>query len=777
MSKIHLLYISKWLLLLYFLTDKYEYLGVNFLMDSTTSCKTRCNHNDTHTCKCDAECEVFGDCCVDFKTHCHANYEDIPSIHDAVVQKNLSVCTTDYHYHKADTGWIFSKCPSSWTEHLLRSRCSSHSINMHVYDRNGYNYRNIYCALCHNRTIKDISFWDADDSLDLAKGCPTDLTVIDDMIKRQIHTIRGRIFRKCFVSNQCHQTFSNLTIKNACSSYVYPLFECLKVISYRNPHCSLCSQIEGQILVKTCALGSETGFLAQDLWDFRTPARSTTSSSIRCSLGEIADPVLQTCRPIICATGNILVAGKCVLDNNTESVDLVGSLDCEEQVTLIILRGRRTVLTCVDAELKRHVKVNETHAFKHQASLGDDMWIAYKFNDESANKILKTIKNESHSNMYILQDLLINCNINETEIISVCSQKTDECSGKWISGSPSDFRRIIEFENITDVYLKDTIYFQADIKVYSLNYYSQHRTHNSYEVMLFCAHIIDSPFLDCPMITLSRKEYYVNMSSLYYRDIKFETNEYTILSNGDAYVCLNVIENQPKLSSKLSKRYRFVSGALDTVHFLFSCLSILSLFGTLVTYVKFKQLQNLQGTGVMCLSLALMFANVFTVLSDKIPLSGSVCIAFAAITHYFWLAAFTWMTIISTIMIDTFVFNPAKPSRKSTISFSMALLAGWGTPFLIILFLLFLHFCESCFTSDIIIYDGDLTCWLATSTINLYAFGVPVVFSLTTNLVLITITLISLRKARQTSNRLQQKRKKEEAWKEAVVLCKVSLIL
>ena len=161
-------------------------------------------------------------------------------------------------------------------------------------------------------------------------------------------------------------------------------------------------------------------------------------------------------------------------------------------------------------------------------------------------------------------------------------------------------------------------------------------------------------------------------------------------------------------------------------------------------------------------------------LSDKIPLAGSVCIAFAAITHYFWLAAFTWMTLISTIMMDTFVINPTKPLRKSITAFTVALFTGWGIPFLIILLLLILHFCESCFTSNINIYDGDSTCWLATPTINLYAFGVPVVLSLSLNLVLLTITLISLRGARQASNRLQQKRQNKDAWNEAFVFLKVN---
>ena len=586
-------------------------------MSSTTSCENRCNHRDEHTCKCDAECEVFGDCCVDFKRHCNVDIENNASLHDAVNQKNLSVCTTVYHNDKAEVGYMISKCPSSWTEPIIRSRCSSHSIHMHVYDINGYNYRNIYCALCHNRTLADISFWNVDDRLDLAQGCPTDIqdyVVKTQIIEKQIHPIRGGIFRRCFERTRCNETFSNLTIINACSSYVYPVFDCFSHAQrqYRNPHCGFCSH--GSQFRETCKEGNEGEFLAQEMWDFRTPEKSIVSSTIRCALGEVEDPVLDTCRPITCATGFALLNEKCVLDNSTQSVDHISSWECDKLVTLIIFRGHQTALTCVDGELKRNVEDNnyEVHISKHQTAPGDDMWIAFKFSNESARKTLETVRNGTHSDKYILRHVLDNCNISETEIISVCSYKTDECSGQWISGGPSDFLRIIEVENNKDLYLKDKIYFQTDKIINILNYYSRDQKDNHYEVMLFCAHIIDSPFLDCPMITLNAKEFFVNKSSLYYGDIEFETNEYVVLPNGDAHVCSSVIENQPKPSSKSSERYRFVTGALDAVHFSFNCLSVICLFGTLVTYLKFKELHNLQGIAIICLSIALSQAAYVT---------------------------------------------------------------------------------------------------------------------------------------------------------------------
>ena len=261
------------------------------------------------------------------------------------------------------------------------------------------------------------------------------------------------------------------------------------------------------------------------------------------------------------------------------------------------------------------------------------------------------------------------------------------------------------------------------------------------------------------MIQLSRKEYSINKSVIFYGEIKFKSDEYIILPNGYVQVCLRVIEQFSLQSKKVLKSYRFVSGALDAVHFSLSSLSIMGLFSTLVTYMRFKQLRNLHGVCIIGLSLALLLANTLSVLSDKIHMSGTVCIAFAATTHYFWLAAFTWMTLISAVMIDIFVVNPTKSTHKSIKAYCVILLMSWGTPLLIVLVLLSLQFCKLC-SFDIVIYDGVSTCWLATPSINLYAFGVPVMISLTINFILISILLVSLREAREASNKLQHKKKK-----------------
>ena len=735
-------------------------------MTYSTSCLDRCNHRDFHTCQCNAECEVFGDCCADFQTHCHVN--QVSKEH--VNYKNLSVCTKVYHNDDTDVGYILSKCPPSWLEPIFQYRCSSLSLNMHVYDIEGYNYHNIYCALCHNHTISDISFWDIDE--DLVKECPTDLPGdTSQLIKEQISVLRGKIFRRCFDGEKCPQTFSNVSIINACDSYVYPVKECESKAqpSFRNPHCGYCNGYDiSKLRQISCIFSDQGGFLGADMWQFRSSEKSAASLTLNCPVGEIADEISKICRPILCARGYSLIADKCILDNNTDSFNM-SAWNCDEEITFILFRGLQTTVSCVTDKLKRHINDSNPSIFKQQASQFDnDLWSALKFTNKKARNAIHIIRNSN-----VLHDLS-SCQINELELVSICNGHSHRCSGQWISGSPAEFQRIFGVSNSSDVYMKNKIYFKADMIFYISNHVLRLPKVKSYEAMLFCAHLVDNPFLNCAMIKLTKEEYLVNYSGLYYGKNKFETDEYIVLPNGHAQICLNVFEKARKNSLNSPKSYRFVSGALDAVHFLLNCLSIMGLFGTLVTYMKLQKLRTFHGFGIICLSLALLFANLLTLLSDKIPLSGLVCIVFAAMTHYFWLAAFSWMTLISIILIDAFVVNRTKPIRKSVKAYSVFIFTGWCTPLLVVLLLLLLQFCASCFSFDIIIYDGDSTCWLATPTINLYAFGFPVVLSLTINLILITTTLISLRKARKISNLLQHKQENEDSWREALLFFKVS---
>ena len=493
------------LLIIFFKGERFEFNdGVTLLMTSSTSCLDRCNHHELHSCQCNAQCEVFGDCCADFQTHCQTNL----ALEEIDYQKNLSVCTAVYHYKNTEVAYLICKCPLTWSEPIIRYRCGSHSINMHVYDKDGYNYRNIYCALCNNRTIADISFWDIDSDANLVKKCTTNLYSYSSEIKSKTFPIRGKIFRICDDSDKCPQTFLNVTIIKACSSYLYPVYSCwLDMAAFRNPHCAICRGYNISDLYRNCKLND---FLGADIWNFRSPEKSAALFTRICPVGEVADEISKTCRPIFCAKGYSLFADKCSLDNNTKNVDVVSTWYCDEEMTFVIFRSFETTRSCVVDKLKRHLNNYDPFTFRQQASkFDDDMWTALKFTNNVARKALHTIRHDVHSK--IIHDLR-SCNLSEVEIISVCSSDSYKCSGQWISGSPSEFRRVSGVSNNSDVYLKLTMYFTADMIIYTLNHDFRYPKQNSYEEMLFCAHEINVPFLNCAMIRLRKAEYSFNNS-------------------------------------------------------------------------------------------------------------------------------------------------------------------------------------------------------------------------------------------------------------------------
>ena len=86
-------------------------------MRESVSCFYRCDHRDKHTCQCDAECEVFGDCCADFKIYCQVN----TTLDAIVTASRMSYWfRRRERYHRPAS----NVCPSRWMvsppKHVLR---------------------------------------------------------------------------------------------------------------------------------------------------------------------------------------------------------------------------------------------------------------------------------------------------------------------------------------------------------------------------------------------------------------------------------------------------------------------------------------------------------------------------------------------------------------------------------------------------------------------------------------------------------------------------------
>ena len=90
------------------------------------------------------------------------------------------------------------------------------------------------------------------------------------------------------------------------------------------------------------------------------------------------------------------------------------------------------------------------------------------------------------------------------------------------------------------------------------------------------------------------------------------------------------------------------------ITFIGSILSISSLFFLVVVYMSFKELRNLPGKCLVSLSIALVWYQIIFCLSAVSKDVEGLCKAVAICLHFFFLAAFSWTSVIAFDTANTF---------------------------------------------------------------------------------------------------------------------------
>ena len=104
---------------------------------------------------------------------------------------------------------------------------------------------------------------------------------------------------------------------------------------------------------------------------------------------------------------------------------------------------------------------------------------------------------------------------------------------------------------------------------------------------------------------------------------------------------------------KKDQQHEF-SAALIYITFTGTLLSIVSLCFLLVVYLSFKELRNLPGKCLISLSWAIIGYQVIFLFTEKSKEVDAVCKVVAICLHFFVLAAFSWMSIMSFDTSNTF---------------------------------------------------------------------------------------------------------------------------
>ncbi|XP_072037308.1 uncharacterized protein [Amphiura filiformis] len=360
------------------------------------------------------------------------------------------------------------------------------------------------------------------------------------------------------------------------------------------------------------------------------------------------------------------------------------------------------------------------------------------------------------------------------EVFFACDKRPDEklqnnCMGDWYSGSSSEF---LFFNNESD--LSSLLFIPTDTyitPIYIIYYelFNLEEPEDFQGMFFVCGNKINTTDLDCAFVTLNSSEYLLkdNETLLVYSGMEFQSSDFIILPNQDAQVCYNSFSD---LHLDVVEQLTLSITPLDIVSFITTTMSMFGELGTLTTYIRFKQLRNIYGHGIMSLSFALFIAQLFTLLPETFSMSDRVCVTFGVIKHYFWLATFTWTSIIAFILFYQFGWKQLQLIPKSNMVSGILQVLGWGLPLLVSGSVVSLHFLLVS-SDDGKVYGGE-DCWIIAEFTNVLAFGLPVALSIVLNTTLAVLTMIKLRKANQTSNRLRNQVDKRETWREAVLFTK-----
>ena len=754
-------------------------------VDEKNTCEGRCDHNSFSDCRCDSECVLYGDCCIDYHSACVQEQTKIISA--TWIHPMFHICSSiPFTIYSSKTKVYFklvSRCSISWQDRDVNSRCLSQTDGMPVSDQYGFNFRNVFCAICHYRKLSQLHPWHTVpiNSLDCIdneyKAKLTRGQYFQDSTDEKNAFIIGTRCRQCYEYEACPSN-TNATLAEKCQLYKFVDVYCSKH-KYKNDYCYLCHNGRSPRCNRRPPIRGppSSGNSFQNMWQFGPPKPPLHLDT--CMSNEVRDPITQICRKTACKPGYKTLSTRCVVSNDT-NLHITNNWKCNRQNVIFFFKfdvtGTDDKSRCLNNKLRNKGNIRSLeYNFKPSENT---QWTAFDIVYNNVFQLLHDLHVEIKTEIDHVDKIQeIFCGVKDMEMFVTCDKHPDtelntNCQNNTYTGIPSDFLNVNITSNMDLIlYVPEAIYINPMFVFYYEHSSFHIRPTKTIDSVFVCGSPVKESVVDCVFIILNASEYNLrnNGTILVYGSQEFTSDEFFISADNRARVCFDSLE---ELIGDNTTTAGFFASKLDAVSFVTTCISLFGLLGTLVTYIRFKTLRNIYGQGIMSLSVSLMWSQLFAILSDKLYLPGSACVIFAAMNHYFWLATFTWTTMLALILCYKFGLTKIRHTVEG-IKVSIAVqVFGWGIPLVVIGLALSIHFCDCLRVGDFVFYD-DVTCWIRAGFVNWIAFGLPVAFSLGINVTLVIITLYKLRKARQFSNRMQHKSVESDRWREAVLFVKV----
>ncbi|XP_038052418.1 uncharacterized protein LOC119725129 [Patiria miniata] len=758
-------------------TETREYEDIAYLCGSKQLCGQECHQQINplpdsadvfHYCQCDDACVLFDDCCYDYANVCDRTP---PSLERGGFTTDWFGCVWIPGSQFTHIGFVVvERCPEDWRDEGTRALCEK-PINVTdvigsipVYDDQGVDFKNIFCALCNRRSLARLSRWDIFGSDNVISSTAN---LYHPSLNQTLPTKGWAVtppkghteIRKCpaHVIDTCLVDFRGTDMETACRAYYAPVRTDRENIRYRNPHCAMCN---GKILepdnscmdhvcTETCepvpwghCMGVcspyDDFFTIEVLFDF------TSSSSINgrsCLEGQIYDPFLERCRVLTCAAGYRINGDECVAYTPADP-PINGSMETSAIECWAKRLGKDTTggqaLMAGQTIILEDPDAGQLSALVLLTSFRGALDVEASFDGA----------HESIDNTTTLPGLL--CNISTLSIfVPFGLRASSTCQtvngNETFEGYVGNLLEVIRFQGIKDKgeYTKKRA-SPLCLKVANLNC-SSLLTLNGSEYTILADEILQ--------VTVS--------------GIRIPTAEYVRFPDDSAVTCSFTGPLPEGLEPKIRRAISFAG----------SCLSLLALAATFVTYCVFPEIRNTAGKSTMNLVVALFVAILLFLLTGYLRQSRAACVSGAVGAHFAWLAAFCWMTVLSVSVARTLASKVTIPHRGRGIDRSLVtyMCLAWGIPLIIVTICLALQFCNC--TSLPTIYAERNICWITDATVRVVVFLVPVAVSLVLNITTYIFTVINFRRNRQASKAARDQTTTDAVREELSVYLKICTLV
>ncbi|XP_071963882.1 uncharacterized protein [Antedon mediterranea] len=766
-------------------------------------------------CGCDAACEYFGDCCYDYWSACRHTSE--PTYTETVSRKYE--CLEDGIYAIAFCR-VNSSVGTSTIDKCEHPDSGDALLEVIVSDKEYNIYKNIFCALCNDVAITNITAWEMfffciDEVfssefnqsffINSSSGTDSSQTSIYEELLSNDQLCPYVSFnppsgtknkgRPCAPKSrsQCNNNYVNETVISPCfKSIVYASGNV-----YFNQHYAICNNMShyacnpdsDEMFRTTDRRLSDITFIIDFTGENSIPADlpyvSYSNMEVSCSTG-VFDPFTNQCIELTCKDGFKLEGSRCI-GRSTSS-------DCSS-ITVSI--PKNIFCECNIEEQSLHIEYeykNENgtgwngtvDVFKSRlALLGINYTTEYsncKSNKTitiiSVEKIKCQVVYEVHGVLNSVMDDDIDTQLGVVTFRQNCSIKTIEnkllCEPERLLLTAD---KALSYDNLTGTIHADNSSLKIPDEMYVLELVYQLGNESS-----ICG-ILSMPTCNvCPQIQLDTAAFTdQGNGTLVYRatGTKFEEHQYTYTDSSKETLLVCSFLNTTGEAEENIDFFNYPDALLVT-SVVGTLISLVGLFITILLRVVIAELRTLFGKMILNLSIALFIALLLTLFQDSFIKWTTLCKAVAAVLQYMWLVCFCWMNSMAIELFITFGMiqgssrspRSKKSQRKSFIRY---FIYSWGLPAIYVTVIFGLSLCEC--TSINVKYGDDTVCWIRDELASLYVFGIPTAVILMPNIVLFLATVKEIRKTIQSTAAVQSSKSDQNQRKEMIIYIRISTIM